>query len=49
MKVNTKEIEEEFQRIAEDLINQGNLNELLDCVPILTKKEFIESYKEESE
>lgn len=45
----TKELDEEFERIAVSLVEQGELSVLLDCIPYKVKQEFIEDYVEAQE
>ena len=43
--MNKKEIDDEFFRIAEQIRGQGDIDCLLDLIPLAVKKRFIEDYK----
>jgi hypothetical protein len=45
--MNTKEIDEELNRIVQVLISQNNIEVLLDAIPYEVKKNFIDDWKSE--
>ena len=43
--MNTKELDQEFDRVVNLMIEQGRLEEIFDAIPYLVKEEIVRDYE----
>ena len=48
-KASKKKVEEEFYRLAESVRTQGDIDCIIDLVPLKTKRDFIKDWHEQDE